>query len=109
MNNKGSLWNNEMVQNAKKHMSAEDIKKYQEIGESMYKNIDYTTSNIHNAPSLLDDAVAYITESIKSGLHISYTTKEERDILETYYGKEWYLKFNYTKEDLEEIVTLKKE
>jgi len=98
-----------MVQNAKKHLSAEDIQKYKEIGESMYKNIDYTTSNIHNAPSMLDDAVAYITESIKSGLHVSYTTKEERDILETYYGKEWYLKFNYKKEDLDEIVTLKKE
>ena len=92
--NKGSLWNNEMVQNAKKHLSAEDIQKYKEIGESMYKNIDYTTSNIHNAPSILDDAVAYITESIKSGLHVSYTTKEEREILETYYGKEGYLKFN---------------
>ena len=107
--NKESLWNNEMVQNAKKHLSAEDIQKYKEIGESMYKNIDYTTSNIHNAPSMLDDAVAYITESIKSGLHVSYTTKEERNILETYYGKEWYLKFNYKKEDLDDIVTLKKE
>lgn len=108
MNNKGSLWDNEMVENAKKHLSKEDLEKYKKIGESMYKDIDYET-NMYTSPALLDDAVAYITESIKSGLHISFTTKEERDILETFYGKEWYLKFGFTKEDLDDIVTVKKE
>jgi len=104
---KNTLWDNDMVNAAISSMSKEDIEKYKKIGESMYKNIDFETSKICQE-SFMDDAVAYISESIKSGLHPSMLTKDEVNVLETVYGNEWYKKWGYVEGDLKEIVTITK-
>lgn len=105
--NNSSLWNNEMVNNALKSMSPEELEKYKKIGESMYKDIDYETSKVidknNTLPPFLTDAVNYISELLKSGLHPSMLEKEEINVLEEVYGKKWYLKWNYTENDLKEI------
>jgi hypothetical protein len=106
---KNTLWDNDMVSSALSSMSKEDIERYKKIGESMYKNIDYEKSEICQESSFMDDAVAYIVESIKSGLHPSMLTKDEVNVLETVYGKEWYKKWDYVEEDLKEIVTVSKQ
>jgi hypothetical protein len=105
---KNTLWNNEMVNAAISAMSPADIEKYKKIGESMYKNVNYETSEISQEQSFMDDAVAYIEESIKSGLHPSMLTKDEVTVLETFYGKEWYKRWGYVEDDLKEIVTVVK-
>lgn len=99
-----SLWSNDMVTNATKAMSKEDLAKYAKIGESMYKDVDFETSTI-NVPPFMRDAVISIEESIKSGLHPSMMTKEEKDLLKDVYGQEWYARYGYVKEDLEQFVT----
>jgi hypothetical protein len=108
-----TLWDNEMVRHAMKTMSPEDIEKYRKIGESMYKDIDFETAKISNkdqsCPQFLADSVAYLTEAIKSGLHPSMLTEDEKNILEEFYGKEWYKQWDYTKEDLDEFYTIKKD
>jgi hypothetical protein len=106
---KPSLWNNEMVNSALKSMSSSDLEHYKKLGESLYKDLNFETSNIEtkeNIPPYLADALAYIVESIKSGLHPSMLDEDEKKVLEEVYGKEWYKKWDFTKEDLNEIVTV---
>ena len=110
----GSLWNNDMVNNAIKNMSPEELEKYKKIGESIYKDIDYETSQVidqnNSLPPFLSDAVNYINEMLKSGLHPSMLEQNEINVLEEVYGKQWYLKWNFTENDLKEInVSTKKE
>jgi hypothetical protein len=106
-----SLWNNSMITSALNAMSPEELDHYKRLGESMFSNINFETASItdkNNVPLFLNDAASYICESIKSGLHPSMLTDDEKIIMENVLGKEWYKKYDYTKEDLDSIVTLKK-
>ena len=109
----GSLWNNEMVKNASKSMSKSDLDKYAKLGESFYKDIDYETSTIIDktniVPPFMKNAVKYVEESIKSGLHPCMMTKEEVELMKSIYGCKWYEDYGYVEGDLTDFVTLKKE
>ena len=103
-----SLWNNSMVQSALSSMSYEDLEKYKNLGESMYSSINFETSTVtdkNNVPFFLTDAAAYISETIKSGMHPSFLSDNEKYIMESVFGKEWYKKYDYVEEDLTTIVT----
>ena len=103
---KPSLWNNEMVSAAMKSMSPSDIEHYKKLGEGLFKDINFETAKIEtkdNLPPFLAHALAYIVESLKSGLHPSMLEEDEIKVLEEIYGKKWYLKWNYTEEDLIKI------
>lgn len=99
-----SLWNNDLVRNASKAMSKQDKEKYAKIGESMYKDVDFTTSQINVAP-FMKEAIYAIEESLKAGLHPSMMTKEEKELMKDVYGAEWYIQHGYKKEDLDDFVT----
>jgi len=106
-----SLWNNSMITSALNAMSHEELDNYKKLGESMFGNINFETASItdkNNVPLFLNDAASYICESIKSGLHPSMLTEDEKAVMENVLGKEWYKKYDYVKEDLDSIVTLKK-
>lgn len=106
-----SLWNNSMITSALNAMSPDELDHYKKLGESMFGDINFETASItdkNNVPLFLNDAASYICESIKSGLHPSMLTDDEKIIMENVLGKEWYKKYDYTKEDLDSIVTLKK-
>lgn len=110
--NTESLWNNSMVQSALSSMSYDDLQRYKKIGESMYSDIDFETSTItdsNNVPFFLTDAAAYIVDMIKSGLHPSDLSDNEKFIMESVLGKEWYKEYGYVENDLTEIYTIKKE
>lgn len=108
-----TLWNNPMVTAAKNAMSPEDIEKYNKLGESMFKDIDFVKAEVAGEssgsfPEYVKDAIAYIYESLKSGLHPSMLSKEEITVLENFDGEEWYKKWGYEKGDLSDIVTIVK-
>ena len=44
-NDRPSVWNNEMVNSALKSMSASDLEHYKKLGESLYKDLNFETSN----------------------------------------------------------------
>lgn len=106
-----SLWNNSMIQSALNSMSHEELEHYKKIGESMFGEINFETETVtdnNNIPLFLTDAAAYISESLKSGLHPSMMDENDKCIMENVFGKEWYKKYDYIEEDLTEIVTIKK-
>lgn len=98
-----SLFNNPQFEAMKKQLSQEDKDKYASIGKSMYEEIDYETSTHLNLPSFLKDALIYIIEGIKSGLHPSMLTEDEINVLKEAYGSEWYTNFGFKKEDITSI------
>ena len=46
---------------------------------------------------------------VRHGLHPSLLEKEDLDVINEVIGKEWYKRFGYVKEDLDNIVTVPKE
>ena len=83
------LFNNPMVENARKSMSPEQLQHYKEIGEQMHNSIDFNTNQVLNQEEHLIESVAYVMEGLKSGLHFSYLSKDEEQLLENHYGKDW--------------------
>ena len=107
-----SLWDNDMVRNATKAMSKADLEKYAKLGESFYKDIDFATSTVidktNTVPPFMRDAVVYIEESLKSGLHPSMMSQQEIELMKNIVGEKWYENYGFVEGDLKEIVTLKK-
>jgi hypothetical protein len=97
------LFDNPMTRNIMKQLSVEEIDQYKKIGQELYGSINFEKSEILNntPPFISNESIAYVLEGIKSGLHPKDLTTDETNLLKEVYGDEWYLKFNYTKEDLE--------
>jgi hypothetical protein len=106
---KSDLFNNPMVESAKKAMTKKDLDHYQQLGESMYKDINFETSSVNNLPQPMVDAAIYVESMIKSGMHPSLLDENDKNVMNEVYGDEWYKRYGYIKEDLIEIVTLKLE
>ena len=97
------LFNNPMVLAAQSAMSTQDKQKFQKLGESMFKGINFETAEIEPP---IEESIAYIESSIRAGLHISALEDNEKAILADVHGEEWYLKYNYVKEDIDDIYTI---
>jgi hypothetical protein len=80
---------------------SEEIKKCAEL---IYNNIDYDNPepSVFNAKVFQDQA--HHTEALlKSGLHPSYLTADQRKAIRQEYGPKWYLQFGYEKRDIKSI------
>ena len=97
------LFNNHMVQNAKKAMKKEDLERYEEWGHAVFDDIDYETASVTQYPPPMLNALAYVEESIKSGQHPSTLSVDELNLLSEMRGKDWYKKWGYEEEDLSKI------
>jgi hypothetical protein len=105
---KDPLFDNPMFQNMKKSLPESEQKKYDEYGEHMYSNItdNGDVSNSFNESGEFNaavDTVSQIKVMLSSGMHPSYLSKEEKEFLSNYLGKEWYLEFGYLENDLNRI------
>jgi hypothetical protein len=87
--------------------SEEDKEKYMKFGERFYNSFDVNTGSpiqqddaSGNPTICMEEALAYVVESLKSGLHPSRLTYDEAMIVRAGYGEEWYEKWGYTKEDI---------
>jgi len=96
------LFDNPMVNEAKKNMSQEHIEKLKQLGEEFYSNLDFENSKVlnNNLPQEMTDAVMYISEGLKSGIHPCDLGTDEKRLLVEVYGDKWYTKWGYTVEDL---------
>ena len=96
------IWNNPLVKDIEKQMSEKDKAAYKIQGEHMYNSINFENPE----QDRINDLVAYVSEIIKSGMHPSYLSEEDRQLLESVYGKEWYKNFGYEKTDLDTVIIL---
>ena len=93
---------NDMFENLRRtyldQLSDEDIKKYEEFGKNFH-SIDFVNSGTTNTNGKneikLEEALASVVNQLKSGLHCSFLSDEEKCLVEAQYGKEWYKKFGF--------------
>lgn len=97
------LFENPRVKAAYESLSPAEKARYTSIGEQLYDSVDFEECNV-NEPML--EATAYIQNQLKSGLHPSMMEQNEKDLMKESYGEEWYIKYGYVKEDLDDLVTL---
>jgi len=84
--------------NVEKGMSDEQIDNLKALGEKFHESFDVTKGTTHNLNDInMEEALAYIVESLKSGIHPSYLSEDEKALLGAAYGEEWFTKWNYEK------------
>ena len=88
------LFNNEMIKQAKKSMTPEELEEYKKKGEEFFADVNFEDKD-GNAIPPVESACAYIAEGLKSGLHPSYLDDDEKRVMEEIYGKEWYKKWGW--------------
>lgn len=98
-NKKDPLFENPMFQQMKQSLSKEDQQKYDQIGKDMYESINFETGEVGEAV----DVLSQLKIMLQSGLHPSFLSYEEKQFLENYLGKTWYLEFGYLENDLHRI------
>jgi len=98
-----NLFNNPMIESAKKSMSKKDLERYEDWGHAIFDDMDYEKINENKYPIFVIDAVANIINSIKSGLHPSFLNQNEKNLMKEVKGDEWYKEFGFTIEDLNNI------
>lgn len=82
--------------NVEKSMSDEQIEDLKTLGEKFHESFDVTKGMTTNLNDInMEEALAYVVESLKSGIHPSFLTEDELALLGAAYGEEWYKKFGY--------------
>ena len=104
--NKTSSYNffeTDFAKNAKANLTTEQREHYEKIGNYMYKDDLFDSSDPQSGQfrTPVDDALVYIEEGLNSGLNPSNLDKDEIILLESEYGKEWYKRWKYQESDLE--------
>ena len=94
-----NLFDNPMVNKIKKEMKPELKNQLQNIGKTMYENIDYT-ANMDPFEERLKQSAVYIISGLTSGLLPSQLTKDELQVLKEVYGETWYIEYGYSKDDI---------
>jgi hypothetical protein len=101
MTDNNDLFNNPMIDSAKKAMTQEQIDEYKKIGKYMFSQNFNTTEvgSVEKKPEI-SDILQYAIEGLKSGLHPSELSKEELSALVEIYGDKWYENYGYFKEEV---------
>lgn len=87
--------------NVEKGMTQEQIDNMKVLGEKFHESFDVTRGTTHDIHEVvMEEALAYVVESLKSGIHPSYLDEDERAILAAGYGENWHEKWGYTADDV---------
>jgi len=101
------LFDNNMTRAALASMTPEQIQRYKNIGEEMYGTLDFESSKVlNNVPPPMREATAYLMDLVRSGLHPSMMSDNDKALLVESIGKDWYKRFGYVEQDLTEVVTV---
>ena len=96
-----------LVHSALQTMDIDDAKRYKDMGRDYFENLDMESVNDKGdfTPISVKESIQRLLVIIKSGMHPSFLTENDKQILSIEYSKTWYEEFGYTKEDLNEIIT----
>jgi hypothetical protein len=93
-------WFNKMRQSFQEKLDPEEKEKYKKLGEQFYQTFEDDQQKSSSKDIFMEEAVAYVVESLKSGLHPSYLTEDEKVLLEAAFGDQWFLQWGWTDNDL---------
>lgn len=77
-------------------ITPEQAKYYKELGEKMFNNTDFVNNKANNiSQSPIEDSKLYIEEGLKSGLHPSCLSDDEKKIMIEFHGDKWFTKWGW--------------
>jgi len=93
-------------------ISPEERDRLREIGEKFYQSFDLQNKTIFSAPETkqdpncinLEECLAHLVDQLRSGLHPRYLSEDEKRLLQSGYGDEWYTRYGWDKSDAEETI-----
>jgi len=88
-------------------MSEEQLRDFRRLAEKFHQSFDIEAQHTreHDIKQIaLEECLAHVVESLKSGLHPRHTTEHERALVAACYGKKWYVRFGYTADELDGVV-----
>jgi len=94
------LFNNPIIENAKKALTEEQKEEYKKIGEYMYKDIDYKNVETKTKVATDEETIYYASEALKAGGDPNDLSVDELKLLNKTYGEKWYERFNLTKHEV---------
>lgn len=96
------LFNNPMVEAAKKAMTPEQLEEYKRVGEYMYNNDVYKVSEVGSKVKQPEnsDLILYATEALKSGGSPHDLSGAELRALIDVYGDKWYERFGFEQDEV---------
>jgi hypothetical protein len=75
---------------------------YKRFGEKFHSSFNVNTGSPVDLSTInMEESLAYVVESLKSGLHPRYLSEDEVVMLRAGYGDKWYEKWEYTEKDLQ--------
>lgn len=97
-----NIFNNPMIESAMKSMTPEQIEAYQKMGQYMYSTTDFENPQPKSLEDDMVNALFYIKEALKAGLHPKDMTKKEIQIMYDTYGDKWYEDYGYEGDEVPE-------
>ena len=96
------LFNNPMVDSAKRALTAEQTEEYKRIGNYMYNNQNYNTVETGNRVKVADSnqLLFYATQALKSGGDPHDLSQPELQALVQFYGNNWYEGFGFSENEV---------
>ena len=100
------LFNNPMVDAARKAMSPEQQEEYKKIGEYMYNKTNYKVAEIGSSVKepKQEDYVMYAVGMLRSGGDPADLTDPELRALIATYGEKWYEKFELLESEIRQPI-----
>ena len=102
------LFHNQMVDSAMKALTPKELEEYEKVGQYMFKT-DFVGTSGPNPEKEMKDAIFYIKEGLKSGVHPEDMSKKELQIMYDIYGDEWYEEYGYNQDEVPPKPTLESE
>lgn len=85
-------------------LPADQKQQFMKLGEKFYNSFNVHKGEIFQEKDdkviNLEEALAYVVESMKSGLHPKYLTEDEVHLLKAGFGDKWYEEWGYEEKDL---------
>lgn len=105
--NADPLFNEKRLKEMADSLSEDDKKRYAKIGEEMYNSINFEDINsqgvIENKDEIEMENVSQIKMMLLSGIHPSYLSNQEKDLMKNNFGEKWYESFGFLEVDLNRI------
>lgn len=84
------LFNNPMVESARKALKKEDLNLYKRSGEIMYSDVNMNQMVSEDPDKCIENALVEIRAAVLSGLSKDSFSNEEQNTMEDAYGNDWY-------------------
>jgi len=93
-----NMFNNPMIESALKALTPEQLKEYEQIGKYMFKT--NFTDEKQDPEKEMNEAIFYIKEGLKSGVHPEDLKAKELQIMYELYGDKWYEEYGYYQDEV---------